>query len=66
MQCYGPRRVIQHPSRIPQDFLASHPTERVDGLKTYPKAETGRQADPGEVLAAFEELIPGGARRYGS
>ena len=38
----------------------------VDGALIYSKSETGRQAEPGEVLAAFEQLLPIDFRRYGS
>ena len=31
----------------------------------YSKGETGRQAEPGEVLAAFESLLEPGFERYG-
>ncbi len=37
-----------------------------DGTTIYSKAETGRQAEPGEVLAAFEALLDPGAERYGT
>ncbi len=36
----------------------------VDGDLIYSKAETGRHAEPGEVLALFTELV-GDIRRYG-
>ena len=38
----------------------------VDGQLIYSKAQTGRQANEGEVLAALEPLIPDGTRRYGT
>ncbi len=36
----------------------------VDGELIYSKAETGRHAEPGEVLALFTALV-GDIRRYG-
>ncbi len=36
----------------------------VDGDLIYSKAETGRHAEPGEVLALFTELV-GDIKRYG-
>ena len=36
----------------------------VDGQLIYSKAETGRHAEPGEVLARFTELV-GDIKRYG-
>jgi predicted Rdx family selenoprotein len=36
-------------------------TERI-----YSKQQTGRQANPGEVLAAFEAMLPAGTLRYGT
>ncbi len=36
----------------------------VDGDLIYSKEETGRHAEPGEVLALFTELV-GDIRRYG-
>jgi selenoprotein W-related protein len=36
----------------------------VDGDLLYSKHETGRHAEPGEVLARFTELV-GDIRRYG-
>ncbi len=36
----------------------------VDGQTIYSKKETGRHAEPGEVLAAFAEFV-GPVRRYG-
>ncbi len=36
----------------------------VDGTMIYSKAETGRHAEPGEVLAAFTEFV-GPIKRYG-
>lgn len=38
----------------------------VDGKMIYSKAATGRHAHDGEVLAAFEELLPAGTARYGT
>lgn len=38
----------------------------VDGERIYSKGETGRHAGDGEVLAAFEQLLPAGTDRYGS
>lgn len=38
----------------------------VDGDLIYSKATTGRQAEPGEVLAAFEARLPAGSQRYGA
>ncbi len=37
---------------------------RVDGNLIYSKAETGRHAEPGEVLELFEKVI-GDVKRYG-
>jgi selenoprotein W-related protein len=37
----------------------------VDGKTLYSKAETGRHADPGEVLRLFEENYTQGVSRYG-
>ncbi len=37
---------------------------RVDGDLIYSKADTGRHAEPGEVLALFTVLV-GDIRRYG-
>ena len=36
----------------------------VDGTTLYSKHETGRHAEPGEVLAAFTEFV-GPIKRYG-
>ena len=36
----------------------------VDGTMIYSKHETGRHAEPGEVLAAFTDFV-GPIRRYG-
>ncbi len=36
----------------------------VDGETLYSKAETGRHAEPGEVLAAFTERYGQGVERY--
>ena len=36
----------------------------VDGEIIYSKAETGRQAEPGEVLAALEARLEPGFTRY--
>jgi hypothetical protein len=36
-------------------------TERI-----YSKQQTGRQANPGEVLAALEAMLPAGTLRYGT
>ena len=38
----------------------------VDGTTIYSKSKTRRQANPGEVLEAFEALLPGDTRRYGT
>ena len=38
----------------------------VDGTLIYSKGKTGRQANDGEVLAAFEKLLPEGTARYGT
>ena len=38
----------------------------VDGTKVYSKHETGRHANDGEVLAAFEAFVGPEVRRYGS
>ena len=38
----------------------------VDGDNIYSKHRTGRQADDGEVLAAFEAIMPAGTLRYGT
>ena len=38
----------------------------VDGTLIYSKKATGRHANDGEVLAAFEQLLPDGTQRYGS
>lgn len=38
----------------------------VDGTLIYSKAETGRQAQDGEVLAALEPLLPAGTRKFGT
>lgn len=38
----------------------------VDGKRIYSKHDTGRHANDGEVLAAFEELLPEGTQRYGT
>ncbi|HAZ56284.1 MAG TPA: hypothetical protein DCY78_03550 [Acidimicrobiaceae bacterium] len=37
----------------------------VDGNLIYSKAETGRHADDGEVLALFTDLMGPGMPRYG-
>lgn len=37
----------------------------VDDDLIYSKAETGRQANPGEVLAALEQRLEPGFTRYG-
>lgn len=37
---------------------------KVDGELIYSKKQTGRHAEPGEVLALFTELV-GPIRRYG-
>ena len=41
---------------------------RTDGTgeRIYAKHDTGRQAEPGEVLAAFESMLPDGTLRYGT
>ena len=38
----------------------------VDGTTIYSKHETGRHANDGEVLAAFEAFVGADVRRYGS
>ncbi len=38
----------------------------VDGELLYSKAETGRHAEPGEVLALFTERYGAGVPRYGT
>jgi predicted Rdx family selenoprotein len=38
----------------------------VDGELIYSKAATGRHAEPGEVLALFEQRFADGVDRYGS
>ena len=38
---------------------------RVDGELLYSKAETGRHAEPGEVLALFKEKYGAGVPIYG-
>ena len=38
----------------------------VDGTTIYSKLETGRHANDGEVLAAFEAFVGADVRRYGS
>ena len=38
----------------------------VDGDNIYSKHRTGRQANQGEVLAAFEAIVPAGSLRYGT
>ena len=38
----------------------------VDGTRIYSKHDTGRHANDGEVLAAFEQLLPAGTLRYGT
>ena len=37
---------------------------KVDGELIYSKAETGRHAEPGEVLELFEKVV-GDIKRYG-
>ncbi len=37
-----------------------------DAERIYSKKRTGRQANPGEVLAALEALLPEGTLRYGT
>jgi hypothetical protein len=39
-----------------------------DGVseRIYSKGQTGRQANPGEVLAALEAMLPAGTLRYGT
>jgi hypothetical protein len=34
--------------------------------RIYSKGQTGRQANPGEVLAALEAMLPAGTLRYGT
>ncbi len=36
----------------------------VDGQRIYSKSETGRQAEPGEVLELFTELVGPDVARY--
>lgn len=38
----------------------------VDGTMIYSKAETGRHANDGEVLEAFQAVLPAGTARYGT
>lgn len=38
----------------------------VDGTLLYSKAETGRHAEDGEVLALFTDLVGPDVRRYGT
>ena len=38
----------------------------VDGALLYSKAETGRHAEPGEVLALFTETYGEGIPKYGN
>lgn len=38
----------------------------VDGTTIYDKKATGRHAEPGEVLAAFTELVGPEVRRFGT
>ena len=38
----------------------------VDGELLYSKAETGRHADPGEVLALFRDKYGEGVAKYGA
>jgi selenoprotein W-related protein len=38
----------------------------VDGELIYSKHQTGRHANPGEVLEKFRELLPPGTRVYGT
>jgi selenoprotein W-related protein len=37
---------------------------KVDGVMLYSKHETGRHAEPGEVLAHFTDLVGPDVRRY--
>jgi len=46
------------------DYLAVVNDVTVDGKMIYSKAETGRHAEPGEVLELFTALV-GDIRRYG-
>ncbi len=39
---------------------------RVDGEILYSKSETGRHAEPGEVLALFQDLVGPNVSIYGS
>lgn len=39
---------------------------RVDGALIYSKAETGRHAEPGEVLARFRQLVGPDVAEYGT
>lgn len=34
--------------------------------RIYSKHETGRQAEPGEVLATLDTVLPAGTLRYGT
>ena len=38
----------------------------VDGELLYSKRQTGRHADPGEILGLFEERHGGGVDRFGT
>ncbi len=38
----------------------------VDGELLYSKGQTGRHAEPGEVLGLFADLVGDGVRRYGT
>lgn len=53
------------------DVVAEPDQETADGApgpaeRIYSKKQTGRQAHPGEVLAAVEALLPAGTLRYGT
>lgn len=39
---------------------------RVDGTLLYSKSDTGRHAEPGEVLALFEDLVGPAIPKYGT
>lgn len=38
----------------------------VDGQSIYSKSETGRHADPGEILQLFTDAFGAGVARYGT
>ncbi len=37
-----------------------------ESVRIYSKKRTGRQSNPGEVLAALEERLPAGTLRFGT